>query len=101
MIPGHGAPLDASHCQLCAMYHSNARYRQLVDGAVQRSVQPCRHVGERISGPKKALLGLDLRREWVSCGLGRGDPPGVTCSCKGCGPSCPDYETDLAGQIMT
>lgn len=47
MIPGHEKPLDAAHCALCARYHSDSRYRELVDGYLNRPTKKaCIHLGQ-------------------------------------------------------
>lgn len=96
MIPNHDRPLGPEHCEFCRMYHENARYRALIDGtpAAETEAARCRHAGDTVSGGKIALLGLDLRRTWWECARGMGEIPGIVCTCRGCGPKCPEYSAD-------
>jgi len=98
VIPGHEKPLDASHCSLCASYHSDSRYRVIVDRvsagiAVPKEglVSECIHLGEPLPGLLVASLKLSNERNWRTCEIGHGEPAGIVCQCNGCGPKCRDY----------
>lgn len=58
-------------------------------------VVPCVHVGESLTMKEVQELGLNPRRTWHRCKIGRtankAGVPGVACSCEGCGPKCEGY----------
>lgn len=51
--------------------------------------------GDRIPPDEALRIGLGTVRTYFPCGAGRtlnaANVAGVVCSCKGCGPTCPDY----------
>jgi len=93
MIPNHDRPKDPEHCFFCYLYWTNDRYRELIDQDAA-PFSECRHRAGRLSLPVMTDLGLDPRREWHLCALGRGLRGGAVCSCEGCGPKCADYSPD-------
>ena len=55
----------------------------------------CKYRGEAILPQEAVRLGLGTVRRYYPCAAGRtmnvANVAGVVCSCKGCGPTCPDY----------
>lgn len=91
----HPQPVS-SGCRLCHLFLTRADYRRLWGGPDEppepvkpRVSLPCVHVG-----PVVRIAGSN--RNWRSCakGVDHGQGPGMVCSCKGCGPKCPDYLPD-------
>lgn len=58
-------------------------------------VVACVHVGESLTAAEVESLGLNRRRTWHRCEIGRtankAGVPGVACTCEGCGPKCGGY----------
>ena len=88
-VPGEYRPGD---CRLCWLYAHREDYRRLWDGPPPAPAPvplPCVHEGPPVRGPAAP----DLVRDYLRCGAGLGDPPGVVCRCH-CGPGCGRYEAD-------
>lgn len=95
-IPGHGSPLDPSHCDLCRDYHTDPRYRQLVDGlggdgTAASQLPRCVNLGDRLLQAQIAVIGLDVRRTWNRCTAGMGRPRGIVSPCLSCSSACKGY----------
>lgn len=57
----------------------------------------CLFVGPSHDGPTRRALGLDHSRDWRPCEHPTRPLGPHVCTCKGCGPTCPEYrpETEL------
>jgi hypothetical protein len=94
-LPGHKWPLDVDHCEWCRLYHTDERYRSLVDVAEiprpQIDQQKCIHEGEEIPSSKLEELGLRYLRVHIQCARGFGTIPGIACKCDQCTAACAGF----------
>lgn len=89
-IPGHVRPQGPEHCEFCARYHSDPRYRRIVDGTNLRPLV-CVDLGEALTGQQRNDAGLSHARDWHFC-LNKSKPLGPhVCACQGCGPKCAGF----------
>ena len=92
---GHREP----GCRVCELYATDLQYRRLWDGLppIPAADSPqCRFRGDDLSGLECVALGLPPQRSWAPCGH-RDQPKGVyVCKCKGCGPGCVGYTSEIS-----
>lgn len=98
MIPGHQKPLAASHCELCFAYHTDARYRDLIDRVIaiaatvpRSSMKDCVHAIRDATTQEIADLGGQPARRHVHCALGLGRLRVLAMRCGDCGEHCKGF----------
>jgi hypothetical protein len=88
------------HCEQCAaiataMSRTSAdevaslRVQSQVDQSARRD---CGNIGDEIAARRLVDLGLNPERRYFICLVMMGDPPGITCRCTSCGPTCPGWK---------